>query len=538
MGPADGMLRVWMGMMMKLLSPRICLAVRRFAHDASGAFVIFALYMIVFVLLAVGVGIDMMNTEIVRTRMQNTVDRAVLAAADLEQNLTPEDVVRDYFARSGVPAGAVNVQSSASDTERVVTADITANVGSLFINMVGVNSLPAPAVGTAREAITDVEVSLILDNSGSMGWNDDYRLDLLKPAASDFVDEVLREEYDGSVMVSLVPFSTQVNAGPELASALNLTSEHTDSQCVEFEGNNFDDTAVSPTEVLQRVGHFDPFTENMPLKDRGLVCQRGESRHILPWSNDADELKAQIDDMYAWGNTSIDVAAKWGAALLDPAFRPVLSDLIEEDEVAPVLSGQPFAYTRDNTLKVLVVMSDGQNTNQYKLKDGFRAGSSPVFRDPTTDILSVFDEDAGLYFVFNDTDIESLPGGTTAAEPLGGASAVNLDWRDLFSEMSVRALSTYVLAPALGGDWDTYYDEMVTYIAPNAKNTRLKDICQAARDQGVVVYTIGMDTYGEGDAVLNDCAGTSVNFYDVESEEIDEAFSSIARQISYLRLTQ
>jgi hypothetical protein len=104
--------------------------------------------------------------------------------------------------------------------------------------------------------------------------------------------------------------------------------------------------------------------------------------------------------------------------------------------------------------------------------------------------------------------------------------------------MSVAAYSRDIKAKAIGGSWSSYYNDMYTWVSASTKNSRTSAICAAAREAGIVVYTIGMDTYGQGDDTLEDCAGTPVNFFDVEAIEIDEAFSSIAQQINQLRLTQ
>jgi hypothetical protein len=89
----------------------------------------------------------------------------------------------------------------------------------------------------------------------------------------------------------------------------------------------------------------------------------------------------------------------------------------------------------------------------------------------------------------------------------------------------------------MGGDWRDHFDAVVADVDPATKNVRTGEICKAARDAGVIVYSIGMDTYGQGDATLEDCAGDSLRFFDVRAEDIGAAFSSIARQINQLRLT-
>lgn len=512
------------------------------ARDEAGGMLVWSLFTLLGVLLAVGLGIDVMRTETVRSHMQNTLDRAVLAAADLEQDRTAEEVVRDYFTRSGLPGEKVNVDDTGSGiNQKIVGASLTANVGTVFLDMIGFDSLPAPTAGQAIESVTDVEVALVLDNSGSMGWNGNYRLNLLKPAAREFIDTVVKPVPDGEpglVSVSIVPFSTQVNAGPLLGGALNFSGEHDYSQCADFADDTFEDTAISPVTPLQRAGHFDISTYDSPVDTYGVVCPYEASRQITPWSRDTDALKAQIDGMWADGNTSIDVATKWGVALLDPAMRPVLTQLESEDKIDERLLGRPYDHDRENTLKVLVVMSDGENTTEFRLRDPYRSGASPVWRDPDTGIVSYHDEDSGQYFVFNAANLFSRPGGSWQAEPAGGADAVNYSWPDLWDAMSVAHYARLVKAEAIGGSWNAYYNEIYDSVGPATKNPRTSQICQAARDAGIVVYTIGMDTYGQGDATLEECAGTTVNFFDVEATDIGVAFSAIARQINQLRLTQ
>ncbi|MDG2452861.1 MAG: Tad domain-containing protein, partial [Paracoccaceae bacterium] len=63
--------------------------VKEFARDEDGAFIIFSLFMFVLMLLTAGMALDLMRYETHRARLQGTLDRAVLAAADLDQTLSP-----------------------------------------------------------------------------------------------------------------------------------------------------------------------------------------------------------------------------------------------------------------------------------------------------------------------------------------------------------------------------------------------------------------------------------------------------------------
>lgn len=505
---------------------------RRFKRDEKGGLIVFSLFMMVCMMLAVGLAIDVVRFEITRTKLQNTLDRAVLAAADLDQTLPPSQVVADYFDKAGMSNFLVSVSVDQSMNHRTVSAQTSAQVNSMFINMVGIDSLSAPASGTANESIGDVEISLVLDNSGSMNSNN--RLNLLKTAAKQFVDTVIDPDAeDQTVSISIVPFATQVNAGPNISQHLNFTNEHDYSHCVNFEGSDFQTTEILHDQELERTGHFDPWTWNKPLQNNALVCPTDTSREIMAFQHDPDTLKNRIDSFWAGGNTSIDVATKWGTALLDPRSQELIFDMIEDGDAAVEFGGRPFAYNAPGTLKVLVVMSDGQNTNQYYLEDEYRSGLSPVYRDTVNGKKSYYRNRSGSYdykWVEYDNQWHTQP-------YYNWSRAEQMTWPEVFAERSLRHYAKYLKYKAYGGSWSTYYYQTYDYVGGNTKNTRTSQICQAARTSGIVVFTIGMETYGQGDATLLDCASSPAHFYDVNGVEISDAFASIARQINQLRLT-
>src|SRR5690606_2996654 len=114
--------------------------------------------------------IDMMRYENERLRMQNTADRAVLAATMLRTNPanpTPEDIIRAYFAAEGLTdqLGENFTVNQNDEDGRVVTVFPTARVPSLFMNLVGVNELDLITPSQATEMIhggPDLELVMVL----------------------------------------------------------------------------------------------------------------------------------------------------------------------------------------------------------------------------------------------------------------------------------------------------------------------------------------------------------------------------------------
>ena len=240
-------------------------AVGRFRRDEDGSFIVFSLFIFILMVLIGGMAIDVMRSENLRTKMQNTVDRAVLAATDLDlaDTLTAEEVVDDYLAKAGMgdlPYDVTVVESKVGGDVigRTVSVKSSVMMDTYFMKMMGHPQLPVPVSTAASEGINDVEVSLVLDVSGSMGWG--TKLPDMQAAAKDFIDEVLANTEDGRVSMSVVPYSTQVNAGAVLASQFNLTGEHSYSHCVDFDATAFSSAALSPTAPLQRSAHFDPWS--------------------------------------------------------------------------------------------------------------------------------------------------------------------------------------------------------------------------------------------------------------------------------------
>ncbi|MGY3437420.1 MULTISPECIES: pilus assembly protein TadG-related protein [unclassified Marinovum] len=187
---------------------------RDFWQDETGNATIVSVYMSLAILLTTGAAIDVMRYEAVRTKMQHVLDRAVLAAADLDQMGDPTAVANEYVAKAGVAGALTNVTVQQGSNYREVAATGETNVDTFFMRLGGINTLNAPAASTAEEKIANVEISLVLDISGSMRWNS--RMENLKPAAKAFVDKVLTDESNGITTLNVVPYAGTVNPGPEM----------------------------------------------------------------------------------------------------------------------------------------------------------------------------------------------------------------------------------------------------------------------------------------------------------------------------------
>jgi hypothetical protein len=288
---------------------------------------------------------------------------------------------------------------------------------------------------------------------------------------------------------------------------------------------------------------------------------------ILPWSNSIDDINDQIDDFVDGGNTSIDVAVKWGAALLDPSLNEELVAL--EDDTTNGLTideefvVRPHSHSFEDGLKFIVVMTDGINTSQYYLKNSFKTGKahrpgSPNQRyflsggDVWMKAQEPGDRDGdgrwneGWYnlsdrrwenlipnsdFNGNETNDNWNGNGTVIVQPL--------DWLDFWARTTVARYAYAEYHQTWDSDdyWDNRY-EPYTSVNASTKDTRLAAICTAAKTQGIVVFTIGFEVTDHSANVMRACASTPQHFYRVEGLDIEYAFASIKNQINQLKLTQ
>ena len=135
-----------------------------------------------------------------------------------------------------------------------VTADAQVTMPSNFMSLIGVDTLQAAGLATAEHGLTKIEISLVLDVSGSMGGS---KIIQLRDAAKGFVDLMLPAEGQDMVSLSVIPYNASVNLGDTVSQYFTLENVHTYSSCPTFAAADFTTTAIDPAVELTRLAHFD-----------------------------------------------------------------------------------------------------------------------------------------------------------------------------------------------------------------------------------------------------------------------------------------
>ncbi len=574
---------------------RMMRRLRRFRRDEDGSMIIFTLFLILMMLMVGGMAVDLMRFETNRSRLQATLDRAVLAAADLDQKQRPEQVVRDYFQKAGLLQQLASVTVVETINSRSVSARAAIKVNMMFMDMLGIEQLEAPAAGSARETVTDIEIAMVLDVSGSMGQNS--KIQNLRIAASNFVQTMLANDVTNKISIAIVPFNAQVNLGAPLRGQYNVTDLNgvTNSNCIDLPlspVNVFSTAGLSRTLAMPQAGYFDSsssttlnasyITVQGPSVPSNLVCKTTTNNIVRLPSNNITTLQSNINGLTAEGNTSITLGMKWALALLDPISQPIFSNLIASNNISSNYAGRPFDYTRPNTLKVIVVMTDGEHVASTLLNTQYRSGPSSIFysaADAKYSIRHTSGFPVGYPFyvphlsawqwrAWNGTTPPAIPlscvsNNDTATDPDGKgacttripAGATEQTWPQVWAQLRMSWVAQQLYARPLSNNNATnrtnIYNSLMVPTATNTATTffipsisavamdaQLQVSCQQARANGIVVFSIAFEAPANGQTQLYNCASSSSHFYIANGSEISAAFYSIANTIQSLRLMQ
>lgn len=452
----------------------------KFQRDENGNVAIIVAILLIPMLALIGGAIDIAHYITVEARLRAASESAALAAASLRSSTNMEKLATEYI-KANLPDSdlwrAVNIdipEPESTLNSRTIKVNVSITLPTSFLKFVGINELTTSVTSTATQTISDAEVAIVLDISSSMSRSG--KIDKLKPAASDFVDEIFKEGLFEDVGVSLVPFGGTVNVGTANYAKWVNNNEHTKNNpeqrdynigrsiphgnftfapdggaCIEYQKADFSDDII-PLASRPQVPDFTKYRRKDPW------CPPLSTAMLLN-SEDKEELKRRITAMELSNGTGMDIGALWGLKSLSPQWRGKLGGK----------SSRPADYDDPKVLKFMILMSDGEITGQYR------------------------------------------PKSATIKDTYGR-------WYDEQTMVAAGSLSD-----------TTSTESAVGYF---------KRICDDLRNNSVRVYTIGFQVRpgNKAEKMLQYCATNSSDYYLVQDLKIDEAFDSITQSINQLRI--
>jgi Flp pilus assembly protein TadG len=371
------------------------MTMRSFLKDSKGnAAIIFAAAAVP-LMIAAGMGIDMVRANRTQTILQGAADAAALAGASSNE-LSAADlqaIVDEYVRANGVE-GALDVietiEPTLNKTDRVFSVKIKGKIETSLMKLANVQSMDIGAYSEVVLGGKALEVVLVLDSTASMGR--DGRMSALKAAAEDLVKDLLKLEDKGmDVKVGIVPFADYVNIGVANRSEswLDVPSDGTvtsngcyntypdavSSNCRDETYTYYEDgqpntgthqvcdwnygdpvevcgTSTRETKWYGCVGsRNDPLDEvigSMSTPYPGIMDWRCASP-IVDMTDDEDVLTDAIDGLVTSGNTYIPAGLIWGWNMIN-ANAPLTA--AKSTSEMSSLGGT----------KAIVLMTDGANT--------------------------------------------------------------------------------------------------------------------------------------------------------------------------------
>ncbi|ARU01391.1 pilus assembly protein TadG-related protein [Yoonia vestfoldensis] len=357
---------------------------RRFGRDEDGSIIILTILLLITMLILGGMAVDFMRYEARRATLQSVSDRAVLAAASLNQQIDPGLIVEDYFAKAGF-ADALRDAPVVVDNgnSRSVTVRSALDVDTFYLRLAGMDRLTAPAQASATEGVGKVEIALVLDISGSMRFSN--RFANMQAAAIAFAEEVLDPANGGTVSLTIIPYAGATNPGPEMFAYMGgvrypdtllpgddgILGTEDDyffpqvSSCVEMEGSDWSTTGL-PAAGRPQVPHFQTWDIAPQVMDWGWCPQDKSSIQYALAS--AAQARTFINNLRMHDGTGTHYAMKYALAALDPSSQPAFQHLSHPSRglVPPEFANRPAAWDDPETKKIIVLMTDGQITVQER----------------------------------------------------------------------------------------------------------------------------------------------------------------------------
>lgn len=368
----------------------------RFRKDVDGAIAIIAAFSMVVLVAITGLGVDSARAYSARAALAEALDLSTLAATrDLSQGLataaTVTAVVQRYLTANVAlrpnidPARVHSLAVSVNALQGTVHASVSLSMDTTFLKVIDIDTLAIGTEASASYSTKIIELSLILDTTGSMSGT---KIANLRAAATNLVNTLLPADgrNNARVRIALIPFSQGVNAGTTLAGSIKLSGRvvinntQYASLSTPYTGcvgdrpvDLFTDTA--PTTTATKLLWNDPYVtwSGTSYARTGYAVSYAPALHcpaqaVVPLTNNRTTLLTQINALTAGGGTAGHIGVAWGWYMLSPNWSALV----------PATS-RPAAYTNTDVMKIVVFMTDGAFTwNSYSNNNPFNGNGSVI----------------------------------------------------------------------------------------------------------------------------------------------------------------
>jgi Flp pilus assembly protein TadG len=488
---------------------KISSLLRKFSKDKKGSTAI-SLGLTFTMIAGATIGaIEIEQMQKTRNIMQDKLDATILYLGNTKYKTSPQQAGEAYF-RSTIESTDLDLISMNpvfvyDDASGNITGTVDFEIKGLMTGgLVPDKTLQIEAVATPKTTGT-VEISMVLDVSGSMGWTfssqnngsvGQRRIDGLFEAA-DAMFKVIYQNPKAVPAVAVIPYATSVDITDQFAAT------ETSERSIGFEGHD-----VYANRWHERLG-------GKRLEDLGMLWG-GPTLASVTTADVKERDHAETMAVYA--------AERYSSQNSDGSYTIKLDEPNAQQQIPVYTETQSGMF---NTWRGLRKVSNYNGRLFFGGKEEPYQGIMPMTKD-----------------------LNAVQDYVKAFKPKGGtAGHIGAAW------------GLYALTPAWGGffdhpagtpqSFDETTEKYLVFMSDGQFNSQkdpdmstndmynyFQSVCSKAREKGVRVFTVGLLLDTRTEEELSECAGDTGAFYPVDNRlQLVEAFRSIGRETGELRLS-
>ncbi|MCR9136893.1 MAG: pilus assembly protein [Alphaproteobacteria bacterium] len=514
----------------------------RFHHDRNGNFAVSFALVSSLIFVAVGLAVDFSMSLGTKTRINNALDAAALAtgrALSTGEISDTGSAAQDYFKAvfaanvgdDAFDASVYKLKKFAHDPKsQSISAEVSVDQPLTFMRVgTGQQTQAVASRSAVSYGLGTIEIAMVLDVTGSMGYGSGSKLDNLKQAAKLGVTELLAANTESKehVRISLVPYDYGVNAGP-LAKYVYPDYLYAKSNAPAYDAR-YDKSSASYDSKLD-IGGYGLGYDVASYVEQFYLCTKT--------TNGRPEVRLTIPDGDLSGYT-----CPGGTPDIDylPKKMAINDDFTNVDKCATDRK-EPY--------------SDSLTNHEYQNSSpayGMISRDSRLDSCPGSPLVLLTSKQSVL-----ESALDGLSGGGFTAGQIGLQWAwytISHDWADYIDgtasdpgDMTTdHELSKFIILMT-DGIFNTAYagtDVHMKYVTGETlwSQSRTLALCERIKSEGVKIFTIGYETPGSADRMLQSCAspdeGSFTYSYEPNSaDDLKATYAAIANRIRTLRLSQ
>jgi Flp pilus assembly protein TadG len=508
---------------------------KRFQTRGGNISIIFALALIPLSMLGLA-AIDFHRASSVKLQLQDALDSATLAAARSTATTTAGvQTIGDQVLRANLDKFSSTSLSSDTftlNTDGTVTSTAVVDVKPLIANLFLGSDMMVNASTSVVRQNNKIELALVLDNTGSMSQNN--KLTDLQTAANNLIDTLTaaaaRSTDPNAVKMSLVPFSQTVRVG----------STYKSQTWIDQTGQApINDQIFTTAAGTQHANRLTLYTQ-MGVAWAGCVESRQMPYDVQDTAPTVSTPATLFTPYFAPDEPDAQASGKNGN--FGTFYNNYLTD--------KTYSSSNWKIPQGLTNKYTVAPVNGSNASTgYTYGPNAGCQLQPLVRLTTS--LTSLKTTINAMTAVGDTNIPmglmwgwhtispNAPFGDGVAYGTPKTTKIIILMTDGQNENTSNSNSNASYYSGLGYIWQNRIgiSSGTTAQRQTAMDARETLVCNNMKAQGIVIYTVRVETTGAATA-LQGCASSPDKFYDVsDASDLDAVFQTIAGQIANLHLS-